>query len=75
MKKMRSDLIFDSLTAVQNRYTLCQLAAKATRKFHKPNTRIQETMNEVLTRFGKVEAPGQVMTATEKLAEAERRAA
>ena len=30
---------------------LCQLASKATRKFHKPNTRIQETMNEVLDRI------------------------
>jgi hypothetical protein len=49
---MRSDLIYDALTTVPNRYLLCQLASKATRKFHKPNTRIQETTNEVLTRFG-----------------------
>ena len=33
---------------MKNRYVLCQLAFKATRKFHRPNTRIQETMNEVL---------------------------
>jgi len=33
---------------MKNRYILCQLASKATRKFHRPNTRIQETMNEVL---------------------------
>ena len=51
---MRSDLIYDALTTVPNRYLLCQLASKATRKFHKPNTRIQETTNEVLTRFGDV---------------------
>lgn len=49
---MRSDLIYDALTTVPNRYMLCQLASKATRKFHKPNTRIQETMNDVLTRVG-----------------------
>jgi hypothetical protein len=49
---MRSDLIYDALSTVPNRYMLCQLASKATRKFHKPNTRIQETTNEVLTRFG-----------------------
>lgn len=49
---MRSDLIYDALTTVPNRYMLCQLASKATRKFHKPNTRIQETMNNVLTRVG-----------------------
>ena len=48
---MRSDLIFGALTHVQNRYQLCQLAAKATRKLHKPNTRLQDTTNEVLDRF------------------------
>jgi len=36
---MRSDLIFGALTHVTNRYELCQLASKATRKLHKPNTR------------------------------------
>ena len=48
---MRSDLIYDALDTVRNRYLLCQLISKATRKFHKPNTRVQETMNEVLERF------------------------
>ncbi len=48
---MRSDLIFGALTHVTNRYELCQLAAKATRKLHKPNTRLQDTTNEVLDRF------------------------
>lgn len=52
---MRSDLIYDALTTVPNRYLLCQLASKATRKFHKPNTRIQETTNEVLSRFGEAQ--------------------
>ena len=28
-----------------------QLASKATRKLHKPNTRLQDTANEVLARF------------------------
>lgn len=48
---MRSDLIFGALTHVNNRYQLCQLASKATRKLHKPNTRLQDTMNDVLVRF------------------------
>lgn len=48
---MRSDKIFGALDRVQNRYKLCQLTAQATRKFHRPNTRVQETMNEVLDRF------------------------
>ena len=48
---MRSELIFGALTHVTNRYQLCQLASKATRKLHKPNTRLQDTMNDVLVRF------------------------
>jgi hypothetical protein len=48
---MRSDLVFAALSHVSNRYQLCQLASKATRKLHKPNTRLQDTTNEVLCRF------------------------
>jgi hypothetical protein len=48
---MRSDLVFKALSQVSNRYRLCQLASKATRKLHKPNTRLQDTTNEVLCRF------------------------
>lgn len=48
---MRSDLVYDALTTVRNRYLLCQVASKATRKFHRPATRIQDTTNEVLTRI------------------------
>ncbi len=46
---MRSDLVFGALSHVSNRYQLCQLASKATRKLHKPNTRLQDTTNEVLS--------------------------
>lgn len=48
---MRSDLIFGALAHVTNRYQLCQLASKATRKLHKPNRRMQDTTNDVLIRF------------------------
>ena len=48
---MRSDLVFGALSHVSNRYSLCQLASKATRKLHKPNSRLQDTTNEVLVRF------------------------
>jgi hypothetical protein len=48
---MRSDLIFGALAHIRNRYELCQLASKATRKLHKPTTRLQDTANEVLVRF------------------------
>ena len=72
---MRSDLIYDALSTVQNRYLLCQVASKATRKFHKPNTRVQETMNDVLTRVGKADDPERVMGSTEEAFEPQRRAA
>ena len=48
---MRSDRVFEALHTLRNRYVLCQLASKATRKFHRPSTRIPETMNEVLGRI------------------------
>lgn len=48
---MRSDLVYGALAHVSNRYQLCQLASKATRKLHKPNTRLQDTTNEVFARF------------------------
>jgi hypothetical protein len=71
---MRSDLIYEALGTVQNRYMLCQLASKATRKFHKPNTRVQETMNDVLVRFGKA-ASEQVVGEPQITVEPQRRAA
>lgn len=48
---MRSDLVFEAISHVSNRYQLCQLAAKATRKMHKPNTRVSDTTNQVLCSF------------------------
>ena len=74
--EMRSDLIHEALRTVSNRYTLCQLASKATRKFHNPNTRIQDTMNEILEKFG--EASGdtsRVVSGQPVVAEGQRRAA
>jgi hypothetical protein len=57
---MRSDLVFGALSHVSNRYQLCQLASKATRKLRKPNTRLQDTTNEVLGRF-QTSNPGSAM--------------
>jgi hypothetical protein len=71
---MRSDLVFEALQTLENRYMLCQLASKATRKFHKPNTRIQETMNDVLGRIADSERES-VLTEPKRVAEAQRRAA
>ncbi len=72
---MRSSLIFDTLHTLQNRYMLCQLASKATRKFHRPNTRIQETMNDVLGRIARSKPQEVVEESAVPVAEAQRRAA
>lgn len=74
---MRSDLVFGALSHVSNRYQLCQLASKATRMLHKPNTRLQDTTNEVLTRF-RTTIPGSLAakeTSAAQPAEQRRRAA
>jgi len=73
---MRSDLIYDALDTVRNRYLLCQLVSKATRKFHRPTTRIQETMNDVLVRVGDAREAEEVLGHTvTPVAEPQRRAA
>jgi hypothetical protein len=74
-KTMRSDLIFGALTHVNNRYELCQLASKATRKLHKPNTRLQDTTNEVLDRFKDTIPMNESEAVVEKVQLQERRAA
>ncbi|MBI2682968.1 MAG: DNA-directed RNA polymerase subunit omega [Acidobacteriales bacterium] len=72
---MRSHLIFGALKPVRNRYMLCQLVSKATRKFHRPATRVQDTMNDVLNRFASSSDPARVMEASERFAEVTRQAA
>ena len=71
---MRSQLVFEAVHTLRNRYTLCQLASKATRKFHKPSTRIQDTTNEVLNRIAESERQ-EIIQEPEIAAEAQRRAA
>lgn len=48
---MRTELTFRALASEPNRYRLVQLAAKATRALHRPNTRVQDTMNDALDRL------------------------
>jgi hypothetical protein len=73
---MRSDLVFGALSHVSNRYRLCQLASKATRKLHKPTTRLQDTTNEVLVRFHSTNpgAPASVAAPAEQPVETRRAA-
>jgi hypothetical protein len=51
---MRSELVFGAMTHISNRFLLTSLASKATRSFHRPNTRIEDTANEVFERFTRV---------------------
>ena len=48
---MRSELVFKALACESNRYQFCRLIAKGTRKLHRPNTRLQETINDALEFF------------------------
>lgn len=48
---MRAELTLIALAHESNRYLLARLIAKATRKLHRPNTRLQDTMNDALERF------------------------
>jgi hypothetical protein len=72
---MRSDLIFGALAHVTNRYQLCQLASKATRKLHKPNTRLQDTTNDVLVRFHETSPVSSLPTPSEQPAPIQQRRA
>lgn len=74
-RAMRSNLVFHALQTVENRYMLCQLASKATRKFHRPTTRIQETMNQVLARISEANDTHRVMAEGVVADEAQQRAA
>lgn len=71
---MRSDLVFEAVHTLRNRYILCQLASKATRRFHRPNTRIQDTTNDVLQLIAETERQN-VIVEPETASEAQRRAA
>ena len=51
---MRSELVYRALVHVQCRYQLCQV----TRKMHRPNCRIQDTMNDVLALLHKSSTGG-----------------
>jgi len=71
---MRSNKVFEALQTMPNRYMLCQLASKATRKFHRPNTRIQETMNEVLDRISDAQSTQAADEKTSEVTEQQRAA-
>jgi hypothetical protein len=50
---MRTDLTFMALAGESNRYQLTKSVAKVTRMLHRPNTRVQDTMNEAFKWLGR----------------------
>lgn len=71
---MRSNLVFEAVHTLRNRYMLCQLASKATRRFHRPATRIQDTTNEILNKIASSDR-NSVVTEPVNANEGQRRAA
>jgi len=62
---MRSDLIFEAMLHVSNRYLLAMLAARAVRGLHRPGVRIEDTTNDVLVRFSYANPIAEVRAAPE----------
>jgi len=48
---MRSDLVHRAITRIGSRYHLCHLVCKGARKFHRLDTRLQDTTNDILVRL------------------------
>jgi hypothetical protein len=54
---MHNGLVFIALADEPNRYRLTKSVARVTRMLHRPNTRVQDTMNDAFTWLGRVK-PG-----------------
>jgi hypothetical protein len=52
---MRSDRMQKALVNIQNRFMLCRLVSVATRKYHDPDRRVQDVINDVLGWFADAE--------------------
>ena len=52
---MRSDRIHKALVNIQNRFMLCRLVSVATRKYHDPDMRVQDVINDVIGWFADAE--------------------
>ena len=53
---MRSEMVFAAEHRLPNRYMLCRVLASATRRFHKPATRIEDTTDAMLRRVANANA-------------------
>jgi hypothetical protein len=48
---MRSEIIFRAKLNIENKYELCQTAAKATRRLHVSSNDTQQTINNAFSRI------------------------
>jgi len=62
---MRSELVFAAEHTLRNRYSLCRVLSTATRKFHRPNTRVEETTDAVLMHIANASAGAAKLGSTE----------
>jgi hypothetical protein len=62
---MRSELVFAAKRTLRNRYSLCRLVSTATRKVHRPNTRVEETTDAVLMHIANPSAGAVKLDSTE----------
>jgi len=62
---MRSELVFAAEHSLRNRYRLCRLVSTATRKFHRPKTRVEETTDAVLRHIANASAGAVKLDSTE----------
>ena len=60
---MRSELVFDKVAEIPNRYYLCRLIMVSTRKVHKPGSRFQDTINSMLSSSGTSKAENEASPA------------
>ena len=52
---MRSDRIHGALVNIPNGFMLCRLISVATRKYHDPDRRVQDIINDVIGSFADAE--------------------
>jgi hypothetical protein len=52
---MRSDRTRRALVNIPNRFMLCRLVSVATRKYHDPDRRVQDVINDVIGWFADAE--------------------
>jgi hypothetical protein len=63
---MRADFTSMALADGSNRYQLTKSVAKVTRMLHRPNTRVQDTMNEAFKWLGRFKPGGAKASITRK---------